>query len=123
LTGPATSAAAVAQLALLGEALVYAEQVAVFVWDDDRHYVAVNDFACRLVGLTREELLGRRVGFASPDIEAKIADVQRHAAQHGTSSFVRADGATIALEWVTFRTRIAGLPYMASVCWPASEPA
>jgi PAS domain S-box-containing protein len=123
VTGQASSAVAVAQLALLGEALACAEQVAVFVWDDDRNYVAVNEFACRLVGLTREELLGRRVGFASPDIEAKIADVQRHAAQHGTSSFVRADGETIPLEWVTFRTRIAGLSYMASVCWAPTAPA
>jgi PAS domain-containing protein len=52
------SAAAVTQLALLGDAIASAEEVAVFVWDDDRNYVAVNDYACALVGLTREELLG-----------------------------------------------------------------
>ena len=73
-----------------------------------------------MVGLRpREELLGQRVGFASPEIEAEILDVQRHRARHGSSSFVRSDGEPIPLEWVTFRTRVAGLPYMASVCWPA----
>jgi PAS domain S-box-containing protein len=113
------SAAAVTQLALLGDAIASAEEVAVFVWDDDRNYVAVNDYACTLVGLSRQELLGQRVGFASPEIEDQILDVQRHRARRGSSSFVRADGQTVPLEWVTFRTRVAGLPYMASVCWAA----
>jgi PAS domain S-box-containing protein len=113
------SAVDVTQLALLGDAISSAEQVAVFVWDDDRNYVAVNDYACALVGLTRAELLGQRVGFASPEIEDQIRDVQRHRARPGSSSFVRSDGQTVQLEWVTFRTRVAGLPYMASVCWLA----
>jgi PAS domain S-box-containing protein len=111
------NATALAQIALLGEAIACAEQVAVFVWDDDRNYVAVNDVACRIVGLTREELLGRRVGFASTDMDAEIADVQRHPTRRGSSSFTSQTGETVALEWVTFRTRVAGLPYMASVCW------
>ena len=50
------------QLALLGEAVSHASDVAVFVWDDDRTYVAVNEAACELVGLDREELLAMRVG-------------------------------------------------------------
>jgi PAS domain S-box-containing protein len=114
------SAADVTQLALLGDAMSCAEQVAVFVWDDDRNYVAVNDYACTLVGLTREELLGRRVGFASPELEDEILDVQRHSARQGSSSFIRSDGQSVALDWVTFRTRVAGLPYMASICWLAA---
>ena len=33
---------------------------AVFVWDDDRNYVAVNQAACRLLGRTRDEILQMR---------------------------------------------------------------
>jgi PAS domain S-box-containing protein len=115
------SAADVAQLALLGEAVAYAPGVAVFVWDDDRNYVAVNDQACRLVGLERDTLLGRPVGFASADAaSAVVDDVLRRAVTSGRSSLVRPDGTEIELEWVTFRTKVAELPYMASVCWPAA---
>jgi PAS domain S-box-containing protein len=113
-----SEAEAFAQLALFGEALASAEQVAVFLWDDDRNYVAANDYACRLVGLTRAELLGKRVGFASPEVEAHVAEVLRHPSQLGRSSLTRADGTVVELEWLTFRTRVAGLPYMASLCWP-----
>ena len=35
---------------LLGEAFDLLEDVAVFVWNDERRYVAVNEHACRLVG-------------------------------------------------------------------------
>ena len=112
------SAAELAQIALVGEALVFAEDVAVFVWDDDRNYVAVNNAACKLVGLSREELLGRRVGFAS--VEPAVDDVQRRPFTRGGSSFRRADGQEVELEWVTMRTHVAGLSYMASVCWPRS---
>jgi PAS domain S-box-containing protein len=114
-----TTVTAMAQLALLGEAMFDAEEVAVFLWDDARNYVAVNEYACTIVGLSREELLGRRVGFASPELEAEILDVQRHSARRGSSSFVRSDGRSVPIEWVTFRTRVAGLPYMASICWAA----
>jgi PAS domain-containing protein len=42
------------QLILLGEAVKSLGEAAVFVWDEDRHYVAVNDEACRITGLDRE---------------------------------------------------------------------
>jgi len=113
-----TEALDVAQLALLGEAFECVGEVAVFVWDDDRNYVAVNNAACKLVGLPREELLGRRVGFAS--VEPAVDDVQRRPFTRGGSSFRRADGQEVELEWVTMRTHVAGLSYMASVCWPRS---
>ncbi|HEY6053254.1 MAG TPA: PAS domain-containing protein [Gaiellaceae bacterium] len=108
------------QLALLGEAVSAATAVAVFVWDDDRTYVAVNDAACTLVGLEREELLTMRVGELSPDrAEPQFKEVQRHEVSTGSSTFTRRDGTTVAVDWLTFRTKLAGLPYMASVCWQA----
>jgi PAS domain S-box-containing protein len=107
-----------AQLALLGEAAEHLQDGAVLVWDEDRNYVAVNDAACRMIGLTREELLGLSVGALSPDRGSPhFEEVQRHAPASGRSTFRRPDGTDVEVEWVTFRTRVAGLPYMVSVCW------
>jgi PAS domain S-box-containing protein len=104
------------QQALLGEAFDLIEGLAVFVWNEERHYVAVNEEACRLVGLSREELIGMPVGDMSPDrAAADMARVQAGAVTTGTSSFTRRDGEVVELEWTTTHTRVAGLPYMASI--------
>lgn len=107
----------ITQLALLGEAAECLQGVAIFVWDDDRTYVAVNETACRLVGRSRDELLAMRVGDMTPDRASPLFDeVVRHAGPHsGTHRF---DGGE--LHFVTTPTRIAGLPYWVSVCWSAS---
>jgi PAS domain S-box-containing protein len=105
------------QISLLGEAIDGAEQVAVFVWNEERKYVAVNEAACRLVGLTREELIGMPVGDLSPDGAASDRERVRTAPKlDGLSSFTRRDGTVVELEWTTAHTRVAGLPYMISVC-------
>ena len=49
------------QQTLLGDAAEHAE-IGVMVWNEERRYVAVNTFACRLLGVSREELLGSQVG-------------------------------------------------------------
>jgi PAS domain S-box-containing protein len=106
-------------LSLLGEAIEYLEGIAVFVWNDERNYVAVNDAACALVGLPREELVGMPVGAMSPDNAAgDIARVREETAVEGESSFTRRDGDVVKLRWTTARTRIAGLTYRVSVCRP-----
>jgi len=105
---------------LLGEAVDALEDVAVFVWDDTRHYVAVNQEACRLTGLTRGEIVGMPVGDLSPDhASGDIDRVQRAPLTRGSSSFTRRDGERVELEWLTMHTRIARLPFMISVCWRA----
>lgn len=109
------------QLALLGEAVANLEHGAVFVWDEDRNYVAVNDAACELVGLPRDEILRMVVGELTPDRAAPhFEEVQRARRTVGRSQVHRRDGAVVDVEWVTFHTRVAELPYMVSVCWPAA---
>jgi PAS domain S-box-containing protein len=109
------------QQSLLGEALDFAEGVAIFVWNEERHYVAVNQEACRLVGLAREELIGMPVGDMSPGrATADMKRVQAGDVTDGTSTFTRRDGRTIQVEWTTFHTRVAGLPYMVSIVRPRS---
>ena len=111
------------QRALLGEAVDCAEGTAVFVWNDERHYVAVNEVACRLVGVRRDELIGMPVGDMSPDRAAgDIERVRQSPVLRGSSSFTRRDGDRIDIEWVTLRTRVAGLEYRVSLVWPADDP-
>ena len=107
---------------LLAEAVDGLEDVAVFVWDEDRHYVAVNQAACTLTGLSREELIGMPVGDLSPDRAAADIDRTQHAPLlRGSSSFTRRDGERVDLEWVTVHTRISHLPFMVSFCWRAGS--
>jgi PAS domain-containing protein len=103
----------VAQLALLGEAMECLEAVAVFVWDEDRNYVAVNKPACDLVGRTREELLAMKVGDLSENRASPLfEDVQRRGVHTGTLQTPAGES-----QFVTTRTRVAGLPYMVSLVW------
>lgn len=105
------------QQALLGEAADFLEGVALFVWNEERRYVAVNQEACRLVGLPREELIGMPVGQLTPDgATEEMRRVRFGAVTEGTSSFTRPDGEVVELVWTTAHTRVAGLPYMISVC-------
>jgi PAS domain S-box-containing protein len=105
------------QRSLLGEAIELADGVAVFVWNEERHYVAVNEEACRLVGLDREALIGMPVGgLTANNAESERAQVSAGHVTDGTSSFTRPDGEVVDLEWTTLHTRVAGLPYMVSIC-------
>jgi len=104
------------QRSLLGEAVDLLNGVAVFVWNEERHYVAVNEEACRLVGLDRQTLIGMPVGDLSPDrATSEIELVRGGGVIDGTSSFTRPDGEVVGLTWTTVHTRVAGLPYMVSL--------
>src|SRR3954452_1221605 len=106
------NATEIAQLALLGEAADHITGVGIFVWDDDRNYVAVNQTACRLVGRKREELLAMKVGDMTEDRAAPYFDEVQHGGLHtGSLTIDRPDG-PVEIDWITTRTRVAGLPYM-----------
>ena len=108
------------QATLLADAIQGAE-VGFLVWDDDRHYIAANRHACELLGCTLEELLGSTVGDRTVEGDQVVESVVRDAGGRGRVTVERWDGRPIALEYVTFATRTAGLPYMASVIWPAES--
>ena len=103
-------------LSLLGEAVDCLDDVCVFVWNEEHRYVAVNEAACRVVGVPREELVGMPVGSLTPGAAEQFARLHAGGAVDGSHSFVRPDGETVDLRWTTAPTRIAGLPYMVSVC-------
>jgi PAS domain-containing protein len=110
------------QLALLGEAVECLEDAAIFVWDEDRNYVAANEAACVLIGKTHEELLKMKVGDMTADkAEPHFSSVQTGKLHTGSLRVDRPDG-PVEIDWMTCPTKIAGLPYMLSVCW-RREPA
>jgi PAS domain S-box-containing protein len=106
------------QATLLAEAIQTAE-VGFVVWDDDRHYVAANAAACSLLGCTLEQLLGSEVGSRTVQGEELVQQVVRGDGRRGRVVFERFDGGTAELEYLTFSTKTAGLPHMASIVWPA----
>src|SRR5918996_961472 len=78
------------QASLLGEAIDHGP-VAVFVADDDLRYIAVNEFACSLLGYSREELLG----LSSTDVMRNAGSEQADFVGHGDAVLRRdclADG-------------------------------
>lgn len=107
------------QAQLIAEALLAAD-VGFIVWDEDRRYIAANDAACRMLGTTRDELLGRTVGDQTADGEAVVGEAVREQRLSGTLVAQKFDGSgPIELNYTTFLTRTAGMPFMASVIWPA----
>ena len=107
------------QASLLGEAIDHGP-VAVFVADDDLRYIAVNEFACTLLGYSREELLGLRVTDVAPDAaaEAEHADFVAHRASNGRSRLVRKDGTEIAIAYRASETTVAGMRFSVAIGWP-----
>jgi PAS domain-containing protein len=106
----------VTQLALLGEAVDHLDAVAVFVWDEDRNYVAANRAASDLVGSERSVLLESKVGdLSTTSVDDVFDEVQRRGVHTGTMQ-----APTGEIHYLTCRTRIGGLPYFVSVCWRAS---
>lgn len=112
------------QASLLGEAIDHGP-AAVFVADDEMRYIAVNEFACDMLGYTREELLALRVDEVAryPEAEAEFAEVVAHRARAGLSSLSRKDGGKVAVEYRASETTVAGMRFYVSVCWPAETRA
>jgi PAS domain-containing protein len=91
------------QASLLGEAIDRGP-VLVLVADEDGNYVAVNEFACELLGYEREELLEQ----TAPD-----------PANPGTLR--SKDGTLLELEHCAQPTQIAGMLLYVVVCWPPAS--
>ena len=118
---PSTSGRADPQLqrALLGEAIDTAA-LAVFVFEDDENYVAVNNAACELSGYTREELLDLPLRRLAADPEQTVQNLVRVASGErtaGSARMRRKDGTVIDVEYRASRATIAGMPFLVAVYW------
>ena len=78
------------QKSLVGEALEHGP-VAVFVADDDGRYLAVNAYACELLGYTRSELLepARSDVAVDPEAQANYAEMRRTGSRTGMTRLRR----------------------------------
>jgi PAS domain S-box-containing protein len=105
------------QQVLLGDALEWATDLGAFVLDEDGHYIAVNECACKLVGLSREEILGLEVGTFNPHLVGEYAAVLQEGRVGGETFVIRSDGERIDLAYRVSTTRVGGMPFLVVVCW------
>ena len=107
------------QATLLGEA-VDNGPAAIFVADENGRYIAVNAFACELLGYTRSELLALTVQEIAPDadVSASFAELERSGSLSGTTVLRHKDGSDVTIEWRATRTTAAGMEFFVSVANP-----
>ncbi|MGB2952608.1 MAG: PAS domain-containing protein [Gaiellaceae bacterium] len=107
------------QSTLLGDAIDSAP-LAVFVADEAMRYVAVNQYACEMLGYSREELLALRITDVSAyaGAEHEYAEVVAHRRTGGVSTLRRSDGTELAFRYRTGETKVAGMTFYVAVGWP-----
>ena len=106
------------QAQLLLESIV-AAKAGYLVWDETGTYIAVNDEACAILGATREQLLGTKVGAHTAEGPSLVGAVLARETSSGTIAVSRLDGrGTVRLAFISFRTKTAGMPYMGSLVVP-----
>ena len=106
------------QASLLGEAIDHGA-VAVFVADDDLKYIAVNEFACTLLGYTREELLELRVTDVAVELRGgEQSDFVGHGTRDGETRLVHKDGTEFAIAYRASETTVAGMRFYVAIGWP-----
>jgi PAS domain-containing protein len=108
------------QAELISEALASAG-VGFLVWDENRRYIAANAAACEILGTTLEGLLGRQVGEQTIEGADAIEKAMAAGFASGKAVVNRFDGrGPIEVFYVTFTTKTAGMPFMATVITPMS---
>ncbi len=108
------------QKSLVGEALEHGP-VAVFVTDDDDRYLAVNAYACELLGYTRAEFLELRVPEVAVDADAqeRYSEMGRAGSYAGLTRLRRKDGSELELHVRASQTTVGGMLVYIGTCWPA----
>jgi PAS domain S-box-containing protein len=109
------------QASLLGEAIDPGPAV-VLVADEEMNYVAVNSYACELLGYTRAQLLALKVTdvATSKDAAARFAAFRDAGHDAGRAKLKRKDGKRIELDYRARPTTVAGMVVYVFVGWPAN---
>jgi PAS domain S-box-containing protein len=114
------TSAAVVQEALLGQAAA-ASGAGLLVNDDTLRYVATNSAACKLLGYTRDQLLGLRVSDIVERPSGGLLEAAREVAdgkiRHGTVGVRRKDGQSFPVQYVSVPAEIGGLPFVLTLLW------
>ena len=119
---PASDVNKLIQTTLVGEALDGAP-VAIFVADDDRRYIAVNEYACLLLGYSRDELLALGVldVAVNPHARDDYDEMLASGFSTGTARLRRKDGEEIEVAYRASETTVGTMRLFVSVCWPAAD--
>jgi PAS domain S-box-containing protein len=109
------------QSTLLGEAAEHAP-VGILVADEELRYVAVNLYACELLGYERSELLAPADGKTgpfpiSPD---QWAELLEQGELTGLGRAVRKDGTEIEISFFAGATKVANMPVYVAFLRPAA---
>src|SRR5918995_1616142 len=109
------------QASLIGEAIDPGPAI-VLVADEEMNYVAVNEYACELLGYTRAQLLALKVTdvASSKDAAARFAAFRDLGHDASKARLRRKDGGTIELDYRARPTTVAGMVLYVFVGWPAN---
>ena len=112
------------QAGLLGEAIDEAP-VLVFVADENLRYVAVNRYACRLLGYTREELLALTVDQVARygDAPGEFSEMVAHGVREGVSMITRRGRPDFPFRYRASVVTVARMELYVSVGWPERDRA
>ena len=107
------------QKSLVGEAMDTAT-VAVFVADESGNYLAVNAYACSLLGYEREELLALRVTEVAVNDGAgdDFEELVRKGSHTGRAVLRHRDGRDLPVHFRGSATTAGGMQLYVGVCWP-----
>jgi PAS domain S-box-containing protein len=107
---------------LLGDA-VDGGPVAVFVADENQRYLAVNAYACHLLGYTREELLDLRVTEVAVNTGAPddYDQMMRDGSHVGRTILRRKDGTELPMSFRASNATVGGMAVYVGVCWPVDR--
>jgi PAS domain S-box-containing protein len=119
IAASAATAADLVQQTLLGEAVEECP-AAIFVLDDAGHYLAVNQYACDLLGYPREELLTLHPQDLAPDsdVEAALAKLVQEGSLAGRTRVRTKDGRTIPMTYRSCSTHTGGTEMWICVAFP-----
>jgi PAS domain S-box-containing protein len=110
------------QATLLAEALDNGP-AAVFVVGDDLRHIAVNQYACTLLGYTREELLALSARELAPelDLDEQLVSALSSRRLGGRTVLRRKDGSPVEIEFRSDEAQVAGMPFFVTVGWPVAD--
>ena len=98
------------QASLIGEAIDLGPVLA-FVADEDMRYVAVNQYACDILGYTRSELLALTITdlAPAPGTTERFKEFLARQSVEGESTLRRKDGSDVRVRFFAKETTAAGL--------------
>ncbi len=101
------------------EQALRAAPVLVFIADEEMRYIAVNEYACDVLGYTEDELRGMRVTDVAFESRA-LGDYRRMIESGwlvGVSRLRCRDGSEVTLRYRAGETEVQGKPVYVSVGW------